>query len=114
MLRGGGDRPPARPASQIGQASLLPKAAEGGRGQAGKTLVTPADRRLVAGGIPRRSGDACEPRDDLHVVVRPGTRSPAPRALPLPTPRTGHSSPQGNPPAHGQGGDQRRSEERRV
>jgi hypothetical protein len=46
------------PAAQAGQAGGPAAAAGGGRGQTGPAVVTRADRRLVAAGLPFRSGDA--------------------------------------------------------
>jgi IS30 family transposase len=47
--------------------------------------------------IPRRPGDAGEPRDHLHVPVRPGSRGAAPGTAPMPAQR---SSPAPTKSAH--------------
>ena len=64
----------------------------GGGGQTQKAVVAPADRRVAARGVPRRPGDAGEPRDHLPVAVRPGPRGAAKGALSLPAPGPGLSA----------------------
>src|SRR5215213_3322700 len=68
---------PAGPAAQAGQAGLGAAAAGGGGGQAGPALVTGADRRVAAAGLPSGSGDAGVARDHLPVAVRPEPRCAA-------------------------------------
>jgi hypothetical protein len=79
---------PSCPAAQACQAGLGATASRGGRGEAGGAVVTPADRRLVAVGLPFRSGDAGVARDDLSIAVCAEPRCAPPGAATLPADRS--------------------------
>ncbi len=62
---------------------------------AGGVVVTRGDLPALAHGVPRRSDDVGEPRDDLSDPLRPGQRRTPPGADPLPALGTGQRRPQG-------------------
>ena len=66
-------------------------AAGRGRRLAGATVVPSGDRCAPTVGSLGRCGDACEPRDDLPVTIRAGTRRAAARAGALPAVRASHT-----------------------
>src|SRR5215211_6285976 len=89
------------PAAQGGQASGPAAAAGGGGGQAGPAVVAGADRRLVAPGLPLRSGAAGVARDDLSDAVRPAPRRAAPGVATLPAHGAGDALSAGQAPPPG-------------